>query len=152
MRKGRVVSVNVSENRGTPKSDVGSRKVVAGFGLEGDAHGGDWHRQVSLLARESMERMKRAGTMAEPGLFGENLTTEGVDLVGLQVGDRLEVGKDVVLEVTQVRKSQDDPTAVYFMEKCWRLPLDVIFATVVEEGTVSRGDPVMVVAAGSSDG
>jgi len=147
-----VISVNVSENRGTPKRDVGSRKVVAGFGLEGDAHGGDWHRQVSLLASESMERMKRAGTMAEPGLFGENLTTEGVDLIGLQVGDWLEVGEEVVLEVTQVRKSQDDPTAVYFMEEWRRLPLDVVFATVVEEGTVSRGDSVMVVTDGGAGG
>ena len=143
-----MISVNVAESRGTPKIDVGRRQVIAGFGLEGDAHGGDWHRQVSLLAEESIQRMERAGTRAGPGLAGENLTTRGVDLVGLRVGDRLEVGGEVVLEVTQIRKSLDDPTAVYFVEDGRRLPLDVIFATVVEEGTVSRGDPVTVVADG----
>ena len=145
-----MISVNVSEKRGTPKRDVGRRKVVAGFGLEGDAHGGDWHRQVSLLAEESLDRMSRAGSDAAPGLFGENLTTRGVDLVGLQVGDKLKVGEEVVLEVTQVRKALDDPTAVYYYQDGQRLPLDVVFAMVVADGQVSRDDTVEVVESGGA--
>lgn len=148
MSRGTVVSVNVSDTRGVPKERVDGIEVAEGFGLEGDAHGGDWHRQVSLLAEESLERMKRAGTRAEPGLYGENVTTRGIELVNLEVGASLRLGREVVLEVTQIRKSIDDPTAVYYREGDRDLPLDVVFASVVRGGSVAPGDEVEVIEGG----
>jgi molybdopterin adenylyltransferase len=146
MKLGGVVeSVNVSDERGTPKRPVGSRRLVEGFGLEGDAHGGSWHRQVSLLAAESLERMKRTGTPAEAGRFGENITIRGIELVGMEVGERLRVGERVVLEITQVRKHPDDPTGVFYYEEGERLPLDVVFARVVEPGEIEAGNAVEIV-------
>lgn len=149
MGEGIVVSVNVSENRGTPKNHVGSSRVVYGFGLEGDAHGGDWHRQVSLLSEESIESMRRAGTEAYPGRFAENITTSGIAMVELPVGTRIRLGSEVVLEITMIRKAEDDPTAVYYYDAGVKKPLDVVFARVDVPGVVSRGDPITVLENGS---
>jgi len=139
-----VISVNVSESRGTPKNDVGRRKVVAGFGLEGDAHGGDWHRQVSLLAEESIDRMRAKGLEVGPGAFGENMTTRGIALASLPVGKRLRVGETVVLEVTQIGKECSEPCAIYYKVGECVMPGEGVFARVLEGGKVSRGDEIVL--------
>ncbi len=146
MGKGQVISVNVSEDTGESKHDVGHRKVIAGFGLEGDAHGGDWHRQVSLLAEESIDRMRVKGLEVGPGAFGENMTTRGIDLASLPVGERLGVGETVVLEVTQIGKECSKPCAIYYKVGECVMPGEGIFARVLEGGEIARGDEIKIIS------
>jgi MOSC domain-containing protein YiiM len=141
---GKVLSVNISESTGEPKSEVGRSKAVAGFGLEGDAHGGDWHRQVSLLAEESIDKMRAKGLKVSPGAFGENVTTRGIELATLPVGTRLKVGDDVVLEVTQVGKECTEPCAIFFRVGDCVMPREGIFARVLDGGEVARGDEIVL--------
>ena len=101
--KGRVVAVCVSEHKGERKRNVGAGRMIAGHGLEGDAHAGNWHRQVSLLAIESIERMRARGLEVGPGDFAENITTEGLELLRLPVGTLLRIGTAIV-EVSQIGK------------------------------------------------
>lgn len=143
-RVSEVVSVNISEGTGEPKRDVGRRKVVAGFGLEGDAHGGDWHRQVSLLAEESIDKMRVKGLEVGPGAFGENMTTRGIELPSLPVGKRLKVGDQVVLEITQIGKVCHKPCAIFFRAGDCVMPGEGVFARVLEGGEVTRGDEIVL--------
>lgn len=136
------MSVNVSEETGVAKRAVERCLAVEGHGLDGDAHAGDWHRQVSLLAVESIDKMRQAGADVWPGDFGENLTTQGMDLVTLPVGTRLRVGEGVVLEVSQIGKECHDRCAIYYQVGDCVMPREGIFAVVVEGGEVSVGDAV----------
>lgn len=137
-----VVSVNVSEKTGMKKHDVGSCLAVVGQGLEGDAHAGDWHRQISLLAVESIDRMRLAGLDVWPGDFAENITTKGIELVTLPVGTRLRVGGNVILEVTQIGKECPRPCAIYYQAGECVMPKEGIFVTVIEGGDISVGDAI----------
>ncbi len=100
---GRVVAVCTSAKKGVRKKNVGEAAITS-LGLDGDAHAGDWHRQVSLLALESIRKMQALGFNVGPGDFAENITTEGIDLVNLPIGTNLNVGKEVVLEISQIGK------------------------------------------------
>ena len=102
--EGAVVAVCVSETKGVPKQVVGSARLVESHGIDGDAHAGRWHRQVSLLAEESIAKMRAKGLDVGPGAFAENITTRGLELPSLPIGTRLGVGSDVLLEVTQIGK------------------------------------------------
>ena len=144
MSLGRVISVNISENTGEPKSSVVRCKIVHGYGLEGDAHGGDWHRQVSLLAQESIDKMIEKGLEVSPGAFGENLTTEGVELVSLPPGTSLRVGDEVVLKVTQIGKECKTPCSIYYRVGDCVMPREGIFAEVERGGVIEPGDPILV--------
>lgn len=137
-----VVSVNVSDKTGMKKHDVGSCLAVVGQGLEGDAHAGDWHRQISLLAVESIDRMRLAGLDVWPGDFAENITTKGIELVTLPVGTRLRVGGNVILEVTQIGKECPRPCAIYYQAGECVMPKEGIFVTVIEGGDISVGDAI----------
>jgi MOSC domain-containing protein YiiM len=141
---GKIISVNVSEATGVKKSDVGECLVLEGHGLEGDAHAGDWHRQVSLLAMESIDKMKDRGLDVRPGDFAENLTTQGIELVSLPVGTRLKVGEVALLEVSQIGKECTEPCAIYYQVGDCVMPREGIFAVVVEAGRVSVGDDIVV--------
>jgi MOSC domain-containing protein YiiM len=141
---GKIISVNVSEATGVKKRDVGECLVLEGHGLEGDAHAGDWHRQVSLLAMESIDKMKDRGLDVRPGDFAENLTTQGIELVSLPVGTRLKVGEVVLLEVRQIGKECTEPCAIYYQVGDCVMPREGIFAVVVEAGRVSVGDDIVV--------
>src|SRR5512139_2565767 len=103
-QKGKVLAVNISEKKGTKKANIKSCLLLKDSGLKDDAHAGPWHRQVSLLANESIEKMKAKGLNVGYGDFAENITTEGVDLVHLPIGTVIHIGKAVVLEVTQIGK------------------------------------------------
>ncbi len=127
------------------KTDKKTGRLVAGFGLEGDAHGGDWHRQVSLLAMESIGKMRAAGLEVGPGDFAENLTTEGVDLCGLPIGSQLAIGDEVLLEITQIGKICHDRCAIYYQAGDCVMPKEGIFAVVHEGGNIAVGDEVRVV-------
>jgi len=142
---GRIVAVCTSEHKGERKSDNGSGILVANHGLEGDAHAGPWHRQVSLLALESIEKMRNLGLKVGPGDFAENLTTEGIELVSLPVGTKLRLGSGVIAEVTQIGKVCHDRCAIYYQAGDCVMPREGIFVAVLQGGPVKAGDPVEVI-------
>ena len=139
-----IVAVCTSKEKGERKTDVGQAELQEGFGLVGDAHGGDWHRQVSLLAIESIDKMRAAGLDVGPGDFAENLTTQGVNLYVLPVGTRLRVGDSVLLEMTQIGKECHDRCAIYHQAGDCVMPREGVFATVVSGGLVKSGDRLKV--------
>lgn len=144
MLRGEIIAVCTSPEKGGRKKDVGSGRLVENFGLEGDGHGGDWHRQVSLLAMESIEKMLAAGLDVGPGDFAENLTTRGIDLCSLPVGTRLRVGDSALLEITQIGKICHERCAIYYQAGDCVMPKEGIFAVVLKGGEVARGDAVAV--------
>ncbi len=140
-----LVAVCSSKEKGERKTDVKRGELRQGFGLVGDAHGGDWHRQVSLLAIESIEKMRAAGLDVGPGDFAENLTTQGVDLYSLPIGTHLKIGKTALLEITQIGKECHDRCAIYHQAGDCVMPREGIFAIVLEGGPVAVGDTVKVI-------
>ena len=144
---GRVVSVNMAAEKGVRKQPVASVKLMPEHGVEGDAHAGPWHRQVSLLANESIEKMKPACPTVDPGAFGENITTEGLVLYQLPIGARMYAG-EVLLEVTQIGKVCHDRCAIFHQAGDCVMPREGIFVRVLRGGRVAPGDPVKVRAWG----
>jgi len=141
---GYVVAVCTSPKKGMRKKNIGVGRLVAGHGLEGDAHAGPWHRQVSLLALESIQKMRDAGLDVNPGDFAENITTVGIDLASLPLGTRLAIGPDAVGEVTQVGKECHSRCAIYRQVGDCIMPREGIFIKVLEDGTVRVGSEVRV--------
>ncbi|NLC06396.1 MAG: MOSC domain-containing protein [Syntrophomonadaceae bacterium] len=142
---GRIVAVCTSINKGERKTNVGKGRLVVDHGLEGDAHAGPWHRQVSLLAMESIRKMQAKGLDVGPGDFAENLTTEGIDLSALPVGTRLRIGERARGEVTQIGKECHDRCAIYYQAGDCVMPREGIFIRVLEEGEVKVGDAIEVI-------
>lgn len=144
----KVVSVNISVRRGEQKHPVPAVQLKLRHGIVGDAHAGDWHRQISLLAEESVDTM-RANCPVElnPGVFAENINTVGIDLRHLPVGARLRVGETEV-EVTQIGKECHSDCAIKKAVGRCVMPTEGIFAVVVREGAVRAGDEVVVLEAG----
>ncbi len=143
---GRILAVCLSREKGTVKTPVPRARLVRDHGLAGDAHAGPWHRQVSLLADESVERMRARLPELGRGDFAENLTTEGLDLVGLPPGTRLRAGAEAVLEITQIGKRCHRGCAIYRQVGDCVMPREGIFARVLRGGTVRPGDPLVVLA------
>jgi MOSC domain-containing protein YiiM len=141
--QGKIIAVCTSEHKGQRKKNVGSARLLVGLGLEGDAHAGFAHRQVSLLAMESIEKMRQKGLDVNPGDFAENLTTTGLVLPALPVGTRLRIG-DAVLEVSQIGKECHQKCAIYYQAGDCVMPKEGIFAIVVSGDTVSVGDTLEV--------
>lgn len=139
-----VVAVCISEQKGTQKHEVPEICLKKNHGIVGDAHAGDWHRQVSLLGTESVEKMKQAFPDIPIGAFAENILTEGVTLYQLPIGTRLRVG-EVLLEVTQIGKECHASCAIRKQVGDCVMPREGIFTIVLEEGTVRAGDPVDVI-------
>ena len=139
----KVKAVCISEKKGTRKTEVPSINVVVNHGIVGDAHAGNWHRQISLLAEESIDKMRQSGLELTPGAFAENIVTEGIELKSLPVGTKLKVG-NTVLEVTQIGKEcHNDCEIKKGAGKCV-MPTEGIFAIVKTEGIISPGDDVEV--------
>jgi cyclic pyranopterin phosphate synthase len=137
----KIVSVNISEKKGERKTPV-AVVTLGSKGVEGDAHAGDWHRMVSLLAEESIEKMRAKGLDVNAGDFAENITTLGIDLIGLPIGSQIRIGGEVVLEITQHGKECHDRCAIYHQAGDCVMPKEGIFATVVSGGEVKPGDTV----------
>jgi len=140
-----VVAVCISKNKGERKTPVDSAELQVEHGLAGDAHAGDWHRQVSLLAKESIRKMQDLGLDVDNGDFAENLTTEGIELVSLPIGTRLQVG-EALLEVTQIGKECHTRCAIYHQAGDCVMPKEGIFARVLQGGPVRSGTEIRVVA------
>jgi MOSC domain-containing protein YiiM len=144
--KREIIAVCTSKAKGERKTDDGQGELQEGFGLAGDAHGGDWHRQVSLLAIESIDKMRAAGLDVGPGDFAENLTTRGIDLYSLPIGTRLQVGASALLEITQIGKVCHDRCAIYHQAGDCVMPREGVFAIVLQGGSVKAGDDLLVLA------
>jgi molybdopterin adenylyltransferase len=143
-QRGKVLAVNISEDKGTKKTNIQSCTLLKDFGLKGDAHAGPWHRQVSLLANESIEKMRAKGLNVGYGDFAENITTEGVDLVHLPTGTEIRVGNSVILRVSQIGKECHERCAIYYQAGDCVMPKEGIFAEVVNEGEVKVGDEIVI--------
>lgn len=142
---GRIIAVCRSDNKGTKKLDRRKGVLREGVGLVGDAHADSTtHRQVSLLAIESIEKMRALGFEVSPGDFAENLTTEGIDLLALPVGTRLRIGKEVLLEITQIGKECHSGCAIFQQVGKCIMPEEGVFARVLHGGTVKTGDEIRI--------
>ncbi len=143
--EGKIVSINISEKKGVRKTPVAEAIVKENYGIEGDAHASsEWHRQVSLLAIESIRKMQELGLEVKPGDFAENITTEGIDLLLLPVGTRVRIGNDVIGEVSQIGKVCHSRCAIYEQAGDCVMPKEGIFIRILRGGTIKDGDPLLV--------
>lgn len=138
-----VKAVCISEKKGTIKHEVESVELKPHHGIVGDAHAGNWHRQVSLLADESVEKMRCPSFQIPIGAFAENILTEGIELVTLPVGTKLRVG-ETLLEITQIGKECHADCAIRKQIGDCVMPREGVFAVVLEPGTVRKGDSIHV--------
>jgi MOSC domain-containing protein YiiM len=141
---GTVKAVCISANKGERKKPVESVELRENHGIVGDGHAGDWHRQVSLLAQESIDKMRALGLDVDSGDFAENITTSGIELVSLPIGTRLQVGK-TLLEVTQIGKECHTRCAIFYQAGDCVMPKEGIFAKVITGGTIRPGNEVEIV-------
>ena len=140
---GRVIAISISKKKGIPKTNVQSAKVIENFGIEGDAHAGNWHRQVSFLALESIDKMREKGLPnLRPGAFAENITTEFLTLPVLEIGTRIKIGKESELEITQIGKECHTKCAIFFKVGDCVMPTEGIFARVIKGGNIHTGDAI----------
>ncbi|MBA4372694.1 MAG: MOSC domain-containing protein [Thermodesulfovibrio sp.] len=143
----RVVSVNTSEKKGVRKKPVSEIIIDENFGIQGDAHASsEWHRQVSLLALESIRTMQEKGLDVHPGDFAENITTEGIDLVSLPVGTVMTIGAEVVGKVSQIGKECHNRCAIYYQAGDCVMPKEGIFIIILKGGRVQAGDKIEIPA------
>lgn len=138
-----VVSVNISEKKGVRKHEMPYIDLKRDHGIIGDAHAGNWHRQISMLAEESVDKMRALGLSLTAGAFAENINTVGIDLKRLPVGTRLQIGPTVV-EVTQIGKECHNDCAIKKATGQCVMPTEGIFVIVIQEGRVQKGDPVTI--------
>lgn len=138
-----VIAVCISENKGTPKHEISKAELRVDHGIVGDAHAGNWHRQVSLLADESVDKMRSAYPDIPIGAFAENILTRGIKLTELPIGTRLRIGS-ALLEVTQIGKECHSDCAIRKIVGDCVMPREGIFAKVIEEGTIEAGDIITV--------
>ncbi len=139
-----LLAVCISKNKGERKTPVAQVELRTDHGIIGDAHAGNWHRQVSLLAKESIDKMRALGLDVDNGDFAENLTTEGIELPKLPIGTRLKIGESL-LEVTQIGKECHNRCAIYYQAGDCVMPKEGIFAKVLKEGTLKPGDAVTII-------
>ena len=137
----KVLAVCISENKGERKKPVESVELRENHGIVGDGHAGDWHRQVSLLAQESIDKMRALGLDVNAGDFAENITTTGIDLVSLPIGSRLQAG-GTLLEVTQIGKECHTRCAIYYQAGDCVMPKEGIFVKVINGGVIKPGDAI----------
>lgn len=141
----RIIAVCKSDKKGTRKETISEGVISEDYGLVGDAHADcSTHRQVSLLAAESIDRMRRLGLELGPGDFAENLTTEGLDLVSLPIGTHLSIGKDILLELTQIGKECHTRCAIYRQVGKCIMPEEGVFTRVIQGGLVKAGNTIRV--------
>ncbi len=136
-----VLALSISTDKGTPKTNVTTARLREHWGMEGDAHAGEWHRQISLLADESIAKIRALGLDVPPGGFAENITTRGIDLLSLKIGDRLRVG-EAELEITQIGKECHSHCAIYQQTGDCVMPREGLFARVLKSGLVRPGDAI----------
>lgn len=140
---GKVLAICISEKKGTQKHEIGEARLIPNWGIEGDAHAGKWHRQVSLLSLEKIEEFREKGANVDFGAFGENLVVEGFDLRMIPVGTKIRVG-GALLRLTQIGKECHSHCAIYHQVGDCIMPREGVFAEVLEEGVIHPGDEVQL--------
>jgi len=140
--QGKVLSVNISQAKGEKKHNIGCGLLLVNHGLKDDAHVGSWIRQISLLAKESVDKIREKGLDVQFGDFAENLTTDGIDLPALPIGTRLKVGSEVLLEVTQIGKVCHERCNIFYTVGDCVMPREGIFAKVLVGGEIQVGDQI----------
>ena len=143
----KVLAICISKHKGTLKNEVSEANFIEEFGIEGDAHAGKWHRQVSLLAFEKIDDFRNKGGNVDFGAFGENLVVDEIELHKLPVGQQLQVG-EVLLEVTQIGKECHDKCAIYYQVGECIMPKNGIFTRVLKGGKVKVGDQCTLIDSG----
>jgi MOSC domain-containing protein YiiM len=141
----KVVSINISDKKGVRKKPVDEVVIKENYGIEADAHASEkWHRQVSLLALESIKKMQEMGLKVGPGDFAENITTEGIDLPVLPIGTKMTIGNEAEVEVSQIGKVCHDRCAIYHQAGDCVMPKEGIFVKVLKGGMIKKGDEIKV--------
>ncbi|ATD55125.1 MOSC domain-containing protein [Clostridium chauvoei] len=143
----KLIAICTSEKKGTAKIMVNEANVIEDFGIEGDAHAGKWHRQVSLLALEKIEDFRLKGANVDFGAFGENLVVEGIELNKLPIGQRIKIG-EVELEVTQIGKKCHDKCAIFYQVGECIMPTNGIFTKVIKGGKIKVGEECTLLDSG----
>jgi len=139
---GKIVAICISKKKGVQKEDVKQCKLIENHGLEGDAHAGSWHRQVSLLSKEARLVMENKGAKLDAGDFGENVLTEGIDFANTKVGNKLRLGKDAMVRITQIGKECHDRCSIYYQVGDCIMPREGIFAEVLKGGEIKTDDEI----------
>lgn len=151
MKKGKIFSINYSKVKGVSKSPVKSSLLIEGFGLDKDAHAGSGLKQVSMLSVESIRKqkecakVKKTGLLLKAGDFAENITTEGIDLMALKIGDRLRLGQNAVIEISKIGKDCHKYCAIYYKIGDCIMPREGIFAKVIKGAEIAIGDNIEVI-------
>lgn len=140
-----VKAISISKKKGTKKINTDRVILKEDFGILGDAHAGTKNRQMSLLAEESINKMKTKGLNVGSGDFAENITTEGIDLLSLKLGDKLRVGKEALLEISQIGKICHSRCEIYYQAGDCVMPKEGVFARVLTGGIIEKGDKLEVI-------
>lgn len=138
----KIVSIAVSRKKGTRKHSVDTVELLEDYGISGDAHAGKWHRQVSFLASESIDRARDQGLEVTFGDFAENIATTGIEWKTVPVGTRYRLGQTALVEITQIGKECHNKCAIYYKAGDCIMPKEGVFARVIQGGIVRCGDPV----------
>lgn len=139
----KIESIAISKKKGTKKETVDEAVVIAGHGLSGDAHAGDWHRQVSFLSMESIDQAKTEGLSVTFGSYAENIATSGIDWPTVPAGSRLTLGGQVIVEITQIGKECHRKCAIYYQAGDCIMPREGVFGRVLQGGTIRVGDAIV---------
>jgi len=141
-----IKAISISSRKGLQKTNVPTANLLVNFGIEGDAHAGNWHRQISLLALESIEKMKLAGLPnLNPGNFAENITTEFLRLDKINIGTLLRLGSEAVIEITQIGKECHSRCAIFNAVGDCVMPREGIFAKVIQCGSIKVNDKIEII-------
>ena len=139
---GKIVAICISKKKGDQKRDVKQCRLIENYGLEGDAHAGSWHRQISMLSIEGRLVMENKGVKLDAGDFGENVLTEGVEFANIMVGNKIRLGKDALVRVTQIGKECHDRCNIYYQVGDCIMPREGIFAEVLKGGEIKVDDDI----------
>lgn len=144
---GKIVAISISKKKGIPKTNIETARLIENHGIEGDIHAGNWHRQVSFLALESIDKMRVKGLPnLRPGAFAENITTEFLTLPEIGIGTRIKIGEETELKITQIGKECHSKCAIFEKIGDCVMPREGIFAQVVSGGEIFVGDKIILMA------
>ncbi|MBC8443596.1 MAG: MOSC domain-containing protein [Deltaproteobacteria bacterium] len=141
----KIVSLSTSTKKGTQKKTVQEAVLIKEHGVEGDAHAGDWHRQISFLASESIQKVCDQGLDVTFGDFAENIATEGIDWTSVPIGTRMKLGEKARIEITQIGKECHNKCAIYYKAGDCIMPKEGVFARVLEGGAIRCGDAIQII-------
>lgn len=142
---GIVKAISISKEKGTKKTNINTATLKEDFGVIGDAHAGTKNRQISLLAEESIKKIKEKGLSVRAGDFAENITTEGINLLSLKVGNKLKIGRSALLEISQIGKDCRSRCEIYYQAGDCVMPKEGVFARVLKGGIIKQGDRLEVI-------